>query len=58
MLGNNKMKACNEMGNITWSGLVVWVYETLTDRTNIFIHFLAKVACFELGRPDYGFRRF
>jgi hypothetical protein len=58
MLGNNKMKACNEIGIITRAGPDVWVYETLTDQTKIFISFLAKVACFELGKPDYGFRSF
>jgi hypothetical protein len=55
MLGNNKMKVCNEIGNITQAGPDVWVYETLIDRTKIIIPFLAKVACFELGKPDYGF---
>jgi hypothetical protein len=58
MLGNNKMKACNEIGNITRAGLDVWLYETLTDRTKICIPFLAKVACFELGKPDYVFLSF
>ena len=52
------MKACNEIGNITRAGPDVWVYETLTDQTKIFIPFLGKVACFELGEPDYGFRSF
>jgi hypothetical protein len=52
------MKACNEIGNTTWEGPNVSVYETLTDRTKIFIPFLAKVACFELGKPDYEFRSF
>jgi hypothetical protein len=52
------MKACNEIGNITRAGLDVWLYETLTDRTKICIPFLAKVACFELGKPDYVFLSF
>jgi hypothetical protein len=58
MLGNNKMKACNEICNITGAGPDVWVYETLIDQTKIFIPFLAKVACFELGKPDYVFGSF
>jgi hypothetical protein len=58
MLGKNKMKAWNEIGNITRAGPDVWVYETLTNWTYIFISFLAKVAYFELGKPDYGFLSF
>jgi hypothetical protein len=58
MFGNNKMKACNEIGNITRAGPDVWVYETLTDWTKNFIPFLAKVACFGLGKPNYGFHCF
>jgi hypothetical protein len=58
MLGKNKMKACNEIGNTTRARPDVWVYETLTYQTKNFIRFLAKVACFELGKPDYGFRSF
>jgi hypothetical protein len=50
------MKACNEIGNITQAAPDVLVYETLTDRTKNFIPFMVKVACFELGKPDYGFR--
>jgi hypothetical protein len=56
MIGNNKMKACNEIGNKTRAGPDIWVYETLTVCTKNFIPFLAKVACFELGKPYYGFR--
>jgi hypothetical protein len=54
----NKVKACNVIGNTTRAGQDVWVYETFTDQTKIFIPFLAKVACFELGKPNYGYHSF